>query len=45
MPVEEAGGGDGEEDARGHDDGEDDGAEGLDGVEDEELFWGIGLVE
>lgn len=38
MPVEEAGGGDGEEDARGHDDGENDRAEGLDRVEDEELW-------
>lgn len=53
VPVEEAGGGDGEEDARGHDDGEDNGAERLDGVEDEELCcWGaesdsvgLGLIE
>lgn len=37
MVVEEARDGDGDEDARGHDDGEDHGAEDLDRVEDEEL--------
>lgn len=37
VVIEEAGDGDGKEDACAHDDGEDHGPEGLDGVENEEL--------